>query len=396
VKIQEHQARDIFKKYGLPVKDWGVATTPDEAVEIARRLKLGEKDGLSEVVIKSQVLVGGRGKAGGIKFARTVDEAREVSKAILGMNIKGLKVEKVMIADPGPKENEVKNEYYMAIVMDRDRKCHVAIASTAGGVDIEQVAEATPEKIGKIWIDHRYGLHQYEAKKMLFDLGFDQSIAAKAAAFLCKLYQITIDLDCSLCEINPLVLSTSGEILPVDAKINFDDSGLYRHPELKTLKESEDTDPIEKEAHSRGLTYVRLDGGNVGIIGNGAGLVMSTMDEVKRFGKGIATPANFLDIGGGAQAEVVKNSLEVVLMDPNVRTVLINVFGGITRCDEVAKGLNEAVKGIQVKVPIIVRLAGTNVEEGRKILDRSLFGTVETLDDAADQIVNYVSQSVAH
>ena len=359
---------------------YAVATTPDEAAKIAEELG-------PPVVVKAQVLVGGRGKAGGVKLADTVDEAREKAEKILGMDIKGLTVEKVLVA----KAVDIEKEFYVGIVLDRDRKRHVVIGSPAGGVDIEQVAEETPEKIGKVWIDSDYRLHQYETREMLFGVGFDKNVAAKAAGIIDKLYKIVIDHDCSLVEINPLVLSPDGKIWAIDAKINFDDSGLFRHPELKALKESEDTDPIEREAHSRGLTYVRLEDGNVGIIGNGAGLVMATMDEVKRFGKGVAKPANFLDIGGGAQAEVVKNALEVVLMDPNVKAVLINVFGGITRCDEVARGLNGAIEGVELKVPIAVRLAGTNVEEGREILDSEKFVVIETLDESADRIVEWVS-----
>jgi len=381
VKIQEHYARDIFKKYGLPVPDFGLATNPDEARALAKELG-------TPVVVKAQVLVGGRGKAGGVKLADDIDEARDKAGAILGMDIKGLKVEKVLVA----KSVDIDKEYYIGIVLDRDRKQHVVIASPAGGVDIEQVAEETPDKIGKVWIDPKYGLHAYECRKMLFDIGFEQKVALHAAAILQKLYQIVLDHDCSLVEINPLVLSPDGNIWAIDAKINFDDSGLFRHPELRKLKESEDTDPIERDAHSRGLTYVRLEDGNVGIIGNGAGLVMGTMDEVKRFGRDIAKPANFLDIGGGARADSVKNSLEVVLSDPNVKAVLINVFGGITRCDEVARGLNEAIESVKTDIPIFVRLEGTNSVEGREILNGDAFHVIETLDQAAEPIIGYVSE----
>ena len=383
MKIHEHCARDIFRKYGVPIPPDGLATTPDEAKALAQ--KFG-----GQVVIKAQVLVGGRGKAGGVKLANSPDEAYEKASRILGMDLKGLKVEKVLVA----KAVDIQREYYIGITLDRDRKKHVVIASPAGGVDIEEVAEKTPEKIGKVWIEPAYGLHQYECRKMLFEVGFEPQVAAKAAAFIQKLYKCVIDNDCSLAEINPLVLSPDGQIWAIDAKINLDDSGLYRHPELKALRESEDTDPLEREAHNRGLTYVRLNDGNVGIIGNGAGLVMATMDEVKRLGKGIAKPANFLDIGGGAQAEVVKNALEVVLMDPNVQAVLINVFGGITRCDEVAKGILQAIEGIELKVPIIIRLAGTNEAEGRAIMKGSRLEVAETLDQAAGKIVEWVSSRV--
>ncbi len=384
MKIHEHQARDFFKYYGLPVPESGIATNPDEAQALAREIGC-------PVVIKAQVLVGGRGKAGGVKIADNPTQAWEHAANILGMDIKGLPVEKVMVA----KAVDIEKEYYVGITLDRDRKQHVVIASPAGGVDIEQVAEETPEKIGKVWIDPAYGLHPYEVRKMLFSVGFEPNVAPKAAGIIQRLYRCTIEKDCSLVEVNPLVLTPDGKIWAIDAKINFEDNGLFRHPELKELKESEDTDPIEREAHSRGLTYVRLPDGNVGIIGNGAGLVMATMDEVKRAGKGVARPANFLDIGGGARADLVKNALEVVLMDPNVKAILINVFGGITRCDEVAKGLLEAIKGIELKVPITIRLAGTNEEAGRKLLKKSPLEAVESLDEASEKIVEWLSSSVS-
>lgn len=379
MKIHEYRAREIFRRYGLPVPPDGVASTPDEAAALADRLGY-------PAVIKAQVLVGGRGKAGGVKLANNAEEVREKAAAILSMKIKGLPVEKVLVAHAV----HIDREYYLGITLDRDRKQFVAIASPAGGVDIEQVAEESPEKIGKIWIKPDWGLHVFEARRCLFDLGFEPNVAPKAADILVKLYRLTTELDCSLVEINPLVLTPDGEVLAIDAKINFDDNGLFRHPELKELRESEDTDPLEREAHHRGLTYVRLEGGNVGIIGNGAGLVMATMDEVKRFGKGVAAPANFLDIGGGARAEVVKNALEVVLMDPNVKAVLINVFGGITRGDEVAKGVLEAIQGVELRVPVIIRLAGTNAKEGREMLEGSPLHTAESLEETAERIVEWV------
>ena len=381
MKIQEHHARDIFLKYGLPVPESEIALTPLDAKNIAKRIGF-------PVVIKAQVLVGGRGKAGGVKIAKDSDEAFQKADEILGMDIKGLTVEKVLIAPAV----DIEKEYYIGITLDRDAKKHVIIVSSAGGVNIEEVAEKTPEKIGKVWIDPKYGLHPYQLRNVLFGAGFEPKVAIKAAGILMKLYKAVIDLDMSLVEINPLVLTKEGEILAIDAKINFDDSGVYRHPSLKELKESEDTDPIEIEAHARGLTYVRLPDGNVGIIGNGAGLVMATMDEVKRAGQGIAKPANFLDIGGGAKAEVVKDSLEVVLMDPNVKSVLINVFGGITRCDEVAKGLLQAIEGIELRVPVVIRLAGTNWQEGKKILEGSRLTPVESLEEATEKIVSWMSE----
>ena len=380
MKIHEHHARELFRRYGIPVPPDGVASSPDDAVSIAERLGY-------PAVIKAQVLVGGRGKAGGVKIASNGDEVREKASSILGMQIKGLVVEKVLVA----KAVDIAREYYIGITLDHDRRQHVVIASPAGGVDIEQVAEETPEKIGKVWVNPAYGLRQYEVRKMLFEVGFEPTVAPKAADIAVKLYKCVVGLDCSLAEINPLVLTSDGQILAIDAKINLDDNGLYRHPELEALRESEDTDPLEREAHRRGLTYVRLEGGNVGIIGNGAGLVMATMDEVKRLGKGVAKPANFLDIGGGAKADVVKNALEVVLMDPNVKAVLINVFGGITRCDEVARGVLEAISGVELKVPVMIRLAGTNVKEGKELLAGSPLYITDDLESAASKIIEWVS-----
>ncbi|HEX9745049.1 MAG TPA: ADP-forming succinate--CoA ligase subunit beta [bacterium] len=381
MKIQEYQAREIFRNHGIPVPQDGVATSPDEAKRIAEDLG-------GTTVIKAQVLVGGRGKAGGVKLAKNANEAKDHAIAILGMDIKGLRVEKVLVAPAV----DIEKEYYVGITLDRNKKQHVVIVSPEGGVDIEQVAEKTPEKVGKLWINPAYGLHQYELREVLFDIGFEPEVIPRAAAILDRLYKCVVANDCSLAEINPLVKTSDGKVLAIDAKINIEDNALFRHAALKELRESEDNDPIEKEAHHRGLTYVRLEGGNVGIIGNGAGLVMATMDEVKRVGKGIATPANFLDIGGGARAEVVKNALDVVLMDPNVKAVLINVFGGITRCDEVAKGLLEAIESIDLKVPLVIRLAGTNVEEGKALLvDSKELTAVDSLNEGATKITEWLS-----
>ncbi len=382
MKIHEHHARDIFKKYGLPVPEAEVANNPEEVKNIARGMT-------PPVVVKAQVLVGGRGKAGGVKIAENHDDAMDKSKDIFGLLIKGLRVEKVLVAEAV----DIENEYYLGILLDRDKKKHCVIASTAGGVDIEQVAEETPELIGKTWVDPAYGLHPFEIRNMLFDAGFDPKLALKVTGILMKLYKVVIENDCSLAEINPLVQAKDGTLWAIDAKVNFDDSSLYRHPELKPLKESEETDPIEKEAHARGIAYVRLEDGNVGVIGNGAGLVMATMDEVKRFGKGIAKPANFLDIGGGAQADLVRSALELVTMDQNVKVILINVFGGITRCDEVAKGILQAIEEVDLKVPIIIRLAGTNEKEGRELLIYSGLEKYLDIKNAPYKVIESLEQA---
>jgi succinyl-CoA synthetase beta subunit len=352
-----------------------VATTPEQARDIAA--EYGKM-----VVVKSQVLVGGRGKAGGVKLANTPEEAFEKAQAILGMLIKGLTVEKVLVTEAV----DIASEYYLGVTHDRDRRKVVLIASAAGGVDIEQVAEETPEKIVKIWADPHRRLEEYEIRKALFKGGFDASIVGKCAWILKRLHQAFFDYDCSLVEINPMVVTTDGKVSCVDAKMNFDSNALFRHPQLKTFSETDAEDPLELEAAKRKIAYVRLTDGYVGVIGNGAGLVMGTMDEVKRAG---GKPANFLDVGGGASADEVFQSVDLVLMDPNVRGVLINIFGGITQCPEVANGVIQAFSKLEVKVPVVLRLSGTQEEEGRKLIADAQTDliTATTLPEGAAKIV---------
>ncbi len=372
----------MFAKYGLPVPPSEVVTTPDAAEAAAK--KIGKP-----VVVKAQVLVGGRGKAGGVKLAKSPSEAKEKAKDILDLVIKGLPVEKVMVAEAV----DIKQEYYIGITIDRDRRKVVLIASAAGGVDIEEVAEKTPEKIAKIWVDPLEGVEQYAIRAALFQAGFIPKFVAKIAAIHAKLYDIFLDYDCSLVEINPLVITTDDQVKAIDAKINFDDNGLYRHPELKEWREGDETDPIEKEAHQRGVSsYVRLPGGNVGIIGNGAGLVMATMDEVKRAG---GDPADFLDIGGSATSDVVANALEVVTMDEYVKGILINIFAGIARCDVIAEGLLQTINNMDIKVPIVIRMQGTNADKGRQILAGTKMITVDTLPEGAAKIVSIIKEGGA-
>jgi succinyl-CoA synthetase beta subunit len=378
VKIHEYQAKQVLAKYGVPTPTGDVATTPQEARAIAERL--GKR-----VVVKSQVHVGGRGKAGGIKLANSPEEAEQVASKILGMDIKGLTVEKVLVEEAC----NIAQEYYLGITLDRAAQKNVLMVSAAGGVDIEEVAAETPEKIIRVLIHPELGLLDFQIREALYASGIERSAINGAAKFLTALYQAYIAMDCSLAEINPLVLTGEGTLIAADAKMDIDDNALFRHPELAEYAEGSEEDPIEAEAHRRGLQYVRL-GGDIGIIGNGAGLVMGTLDEVKDAG---GSPANFLDIGGGAKAEVVANALEVVLSDPNVKGMLFNIFGGITRGDEVAKGIIEGTKRIDVKVPIVVRLTGTNAEEGRALLATTNLVPVETMQEAAAKIVELAYRS---
>lgn len=372
MKIHEYQAKQILARYGVPTPQGEVATTPAEARAIAE--KLGKK-----VVVKSQVHVGGRGKAGGIKLANNPDEAEQMATQIIGMDIKGLTVEKVLVEEAC----NIAQEYYLGITLDRAAQKNLLMVSAAGGIDIEEVAAETPEKIARVLIHPELGLCDYQIRDALYASGIDKVALAGAGKFLKALYKTYIEMDCTLAEINPLVLTAEGTLIAADAKIDIDDNALFLHPELSALSEEGEEDPIEAEAHRRGLQYVRL-GGEIGVIGNGAGLVMGTLDEVKDAG---GNPANFLDIGGGAKAEAVANALEVVLLDPNVKGVLFNIFGGITRGDEVAKGIIAGTERLDIKVPIVVRLTGTNEVEGRELLKQTNLVPAETMQEAAAKIV---------
>jgi succinyl-CoA synthetase beta subunit len=373
MKIHEHQAKQILARYRVPVPRGEVASTPAEARAAAERIG-------GRVVVKAQVHVGGRGKAGGIKLAGDAAEAERVAGQILGMEIKGLTVEKVLVEEAA----DIAAEYYLGLTLDRAARKNVMMVSAVGGIDIEEVAESTPEKIARVHVQPALGLTDFQINELVYEAGLDPRAIAGAGTFLRALYDAAIALDASLAEINPLVLTRTGELIAADAKINIDDNALFRHSELSALTEESEEDPIEAEAHRRGLQYVRL-GGEVGVIGNGAGLVMATLDEVKRAG---GSAANFLDIGGGAKADVVRSALEVVLLDPNVKGVLFNVFGGITRCDEVARGILEGIATVDVRVPLVVRLAGTNEREGKAILEGANMAAASTMEEAAQRIVS--------
>jgi succinyl-CoA synthetase beta subunit len=381
VDLYEYQGRELFARHGLPVLDGGVATTAEEARAIAERL--GRR-----VVVKAQVKVGGRGKAGGVKLADGVDEAEARARDILGMDIKGHTVHKVMITTTA----DIVEEYYFSYLLDRANRTFLCIASVAGGMEIEQVAHEAPEKVVKQPIDANTGVDEATARDIVTRAGFPADVADQIVAIAQKLWQTFVTEDATLVEVNPLAKVAGGRVLLLDAKITFDGNANFRHPDHEALEDTSAVDPLEQRAKERDLNYVKLDG-EVGIIGNGAGLVMSTLDVVAYAGEeyGGVRPANFLDIGGGASAEVMANGLEIVLSDPSVRSVFVNVFGGITACDAVANGILQALqllgtRGEAVTKPLVVRLDGNNAEEGRRILDSAnnpLVERVDTMDGAA-------------
>ena len=373
----EYQARDLFESHQIPVLAGAVATTPEEAHAAAT--KIGGK-----VVVKAQVKVGGRGKAGGVKLAENADDAKTKAAAILGMDIKGHTVNKVMIAQAAP----IDSEYYLAILLDRANRNFLVMASVAGGMEIEEVAHKTPEKLAKVGINPNVGIDKAKAIEIAKGGQFPADVIDQVAEVLVKLWQAFIKEDATLMEINPLVKTSDGKVIALDGKVTLDDNSGFRHPEHEVLVDHESTNPLEKLAKEKDLNYVKLDG-QVGIIGNGAGLVMSTLDVVAYAGEKYGVkPANFLDIGGGASAEVMANGLSIILGDSDVRSVFVNVFGGITACDAVANGIVQALDmlGPKATKPIVVRLDGNNVELGRKILNDAnhpLVEQLETMDGAA-------------
>jgi succinyl-CoA synthetase beta subunit len=382
MKIHEYQAKALFKQYGVPVPRGEVAVTPDEAGEIARRL------GGDTVVVKAQIHAGGRGKGGGVKLAKNPDEAARIARDMLGMTLvthqtgpEGRVVSRVLIEEG----LQIARELYFSILLDRGAMRPIIMASAAGGMDIEEVAAKTPEQIIREHVNPATGLIPFQTNKIGFALGLDGAQVRKAGKVLTAVYNCFVGTDASLVEINPLIVTGTGDLLALDGKMNFDDNALYRHPDIREFRDLAEEDPLEIEASKFSLNYIRLDG-SIGCMVNGAGLAMATMDIIKLAG---GEPANFLDVGGGANAEQIRNAFKILMADKNVRAVLINIFGGILRCDVLAQGVIAAVKELDVKVPIVIRMEGTNVEEGKRMLAESglNFANADGMGDAAEKVV---------
>ena len=382
MKIHEYQAKALLARHGVPVPRGEVAFNAVEAGEIARRL------GSTVVVVKAQIHAGGRGKGGGVKLAKSADEAEALARAMVGMTLvthqtgpEGRVVSRVLVEEG----LEMTSELYVSIVLDRASGKPVIMASAAGGMDIEEVAAHSPEKIARVFIEPGVGFVPYQARQLGFAIGLNGALVNKAVKLLSSLYDAYVATDASLVEINPLVVTASGDLLALDAKMNFDDNALYRHPELKDLRDLGEEDALEIEASKFSLNYIHLDG-NIGCMVNGAGLAMATMDIIKLAG---GEPANFLDVGGGANADQIRNAFRILMSDKNVKAVLINIFGGILRCDVLAQGVIGAVKELGVPVPIVIRMEGTNVEEGARLLKDSgmNFTTADSMDEAATRVV---------
>ncbi len=382
MKVHEYQAKELFKKYGIAVPEGKVAFDMNEVEKIYNEL------GGGKVVVKAQIHAGGRGKAGGVKVVNSLEECIEAAKSILGKKLvtyqtgpEGKIVKKILIE----KASNIKKELYLGMVVDRAKNSIVIMGSTEGGVEIEKVAAETPEKIFKEYIEPCVGLMPFQIRRLSYKLGFDKNQTKQFTKFLTGLYNLFVEKDCSLVEINPLIITEEGDILALDAKINFDDNGLFRHPDIVELRDLDEEEPTEVEASKYNLSYIKLDG-NVGCMVNGAGLAMATMDIIKYAG---AEPANFLDVGGGANVEAVANAFRIILSDKNVKSVLVNIFGGIVRCDRIASGILEASKMVDINVPVVIRLQGTNADIARKMIDESglNFYTAEGLKEAAEKAV---------
>jgi succinyl-CoA synthetase beta subunit len=384
MNIHEYQGKAVLKKYGVAVPNGRVAFTVDEAVKIAE--ELGGK-----AVVKAQIHAGGRGKAGGVKLGKNLEEVRTYAEQILGMTLvthqtgpEGKVVKRLLIEEL----SDIKKEYYIGLVVDRATQRVVMMASEEGGTEIEEVAAKTPEKIFKEVIDPAVGLAEYQARRLAFAINIPNELVKQAVQFMTGLYKAFIDNDCSIAEINPLVVTGDGRVVALDAKLNFDSNALYRHPEILELRDLDEEDPKEVEASKYDLTYIALDG-NIGCMVNGAGLAMATMDTIKHFG---GEPANFLDVGGGATTEKVTAAFKIILSDENVKGILVNIFGGIMKCDTIAEGVIAAAKEVGLSHPLVVRLEGTNVELGKKMLNESGLNIVaaDSLADAAQKIVELV------
>ncbi|MBI1807463.1 MAG: ADP-forming succinate--CoA ligase subunit beta [Ignavibacteria bacterium] len=381
MKIHEYQGKEILKKYGVAVPNGGVAFSVDEAMNVAENL------GVNVWVVKAQIHAGGRGKGGGVKVAKSLDEVRQYASQILGMTLvthqtgpEGRVVKRLLIEQG----ISIAKELYVGITLDRTRSQNVVMASTEGGVEIEKVAAETPEKILKDYVNPTIGFREFQARRLAFGLGLSGEAFKNGVKFLSALYRAYEETDASLAEINPLVITTDGQVLALDAKMTFDDNALFRHTDMAAMRDLDEEEPLEVEASKHNLNYIKLDG-NVGCMVNGAGLAMGTMDIIKLAG---GEPANFLDVGGGANVNTVSNGFKIILSDKNVKAILINIFGGIVRCDRVANGVVEAAKNVHVNVPVVVRLEGTNAKEAREILANSglNFMVAGSLRDAAEKV----------
>ena len=387
MKIHEYQAKKIFARYGLPVPKGNVAFSAEDAAQVSREI------GPPPYVIKAQIHAGGRGKGGGVKKAQDLNEVEKVSKEILGMTLithqtgpEGRKVRKVLVEEG----LEIEKEFYVGIVIDRARACPAIMVSPAGGMDIEEVAEKTPHLIKREWIDPTIGFQPFQARNLVYSLPLSPALIKTGLAVLNQLYQLFESYDCSLLEINPLVATQDGRLIALDAKMTFDDNAVFRHKDLLDLIDPDEQDPLELEANRNNLNYIRLNG-NIGVMVNGAGLAMATMDIIKLYG---GEPANFLDVGGGANAEMIAQGLQIILSDERVQAILVNIFGGILRCDVLAEGLIDAARKVNIKVPLIIRLEGTNVDKGREMLDQSGldFLVAQTMAEAAQKISQLVKK----
>lgn len=385
MNVHEYQGKEILRNYGVKVPNGKVAFTVEEAVEAAKEL------GSSVCVVKAQIHAGGRGKAGGVKVAKNLDEVRTYATEILGKTLvthqtgpEGKEVKRLLIEEGC----DIKKEYYVGLVLDRATSRVVLMASEEGGTEIEEVAEATPEKIFKEEIDPVLGLMPYQARRIAFNINIPKELVSQAVKFMMGLYNAYIDKDCSIAEINPLVVTGDGQVIALDAKLNFDSNALYRQKAVLEYRDLEEEDPKEIEASKYDLSYISLDG-NIGCMVNGAGLAMATMDIVKHYG---GDPANFLDVGGGATAEKVTEAFKIILSDPNVKGIFVNIFGGIMKCDVIATGVVEAAKQVGLEVPLVVRLEGTNVDLGKQILNESGLNIIaaESMADGAEKIVSLV------
>lgn len=379
MKIHEYQAKELFAQYDIPINEGKVCYTADEVIETYKSYN-------QLTVIKAQVHVGGRGKAGGVKLANTLEKATTAANNILGMDIKGHKVEKVLVA----KAADIEKEYYVGYINDRNTKSAILMVSKEGGVDIEQVAAETPDKIFRYAIDPALGMPDYLAREIAFKLFDDIKHVRQSAVIFQKLYKLYVEKDATLAEINPMILTPDQRVVAIDAKMTFDDNALYRHPEIEAYREADENEKIELFAKSKGFSFVKLDG-DIGCMVNGAGLAMATMDMIKLYG---GEPANFLDIGGSSNPQKVVDAMNLLLEDKNVKVVMINIFGGITRCDDVARGLITAMEQIKTDIPVVVRLTGTNEKEGQAILQGTDFHAVETMSEAAQKAIDLTKSNV--